>query len=206
MAGLRRSCAVGVSAMVRARVGLVGRATDAPQLQTRAEQPYWWCARLPARSTDGGSRSTQLETGVAVSVTSPAVTSEVVRRALADADALLKSDGGPTSAVDRLHTALHGHLIAVCSEAGIPHSATDSAAKLLKALRANHPRLRDLGPRSQDIEKILFSCANILDSLAPVRNQASVAHPNEALLSRDEALLVVNVSRTMLQYLDAKLA
>jgi hypothetical protein len=42
--------------------------------------------------------------------------------------------------------------------------------------------------------------------LNPVRNNASVAHPNEQLLGRDEALLVINVGRTLLSYLDAKVA
>ncbi|GAH63627.1 unnamed protein product, partial [marine sediment metagenome] len=33
----------------------------------------------------------------------------------------------------------------------------------------------------------------------------SVAHPNEDLLEKDEAMLVINVARTLLHYLDAKL-
>jgi hypothetical protein len=39
-----------------------------------------------------------------------------------------------------------------------------------------------------------------------VRNQASVAHPNEELLGDAEAHLVINVGRTLLNYLDAKLS
>jgi hypothetical protein len=40
---------------------------------------------------------------------SPAFTTDVVERALVDAEQLL-SGSGPISAVDRVHTALHGYL------------------------------------------------------------------------------------------------
>jgi hypothetical protein len=57
--------------------------------------------------------------GNVVGATQPAATTDTVQRALADAEALLKSRG-PVSAVDRLHTALHGHLVHVCRDAGVP--------------------------------------------------------------------------------------
>ena len=105
-----------------------------------------------------------------------------------------------------MHTSLHGYLIEVCDTAGIAHGFDDSMVALFKKLRADHPQLKNLGPRSQDVEKVLNSCANILDAMLPVRNRASVAHPNRELLGEAEARLVINVSRTMLNYLDAKLA
>jgi len=77
---------------------------------------------------------------------------------------------------------------------------------LLRKLEAGHPKLADLGPRAQDIKTILTASASILDALLPVRNQASVAHPNAALLGEDEARLIINVGRTLLNYLDAKLS
>ena len=45
-----------------------------------------------------------------------------------------------------------------------------------------------------------------MDALNPARNRGSVAHPNEELLDPDEAMLFINSARTVLQYLDAKLA
>jgi len=77
---------------------------------------------------------------------------------------------------------------------------------LLKKLRSGHPKLTDLGPRAQDVEKVLNSCASILDAFLPVRNQASVAHPNQELLDEPEARLVINVGRSLLHYLDSKLS
>ncbi len=43
-----------------------------------------------------------------------------------------------------------------------------------------------------------------MDAFNPIRNHGSVAHPNKDLLKKDEAMLVINVARTILHYLDAK--
>jgi hypothetical protein len=146
----------------------------------------------------------RLESGGLVPGSAPALTSDVVLRAIGDAEALLQK-GGPTSAVDRVHTSLHGHLRYLCDESGVVYATDDSVVALFKKLRQGHPKLRDLGPRGQDIEKILNACSSILDALNPVRNRASVAHPNEDLLGRNEAQLVINVGRSLLSYLDGKL-
>jgi hypothetical protein len=142
--------------------------------------------------------------GTAVPLGAPAITSVVVTRAIADAEALLKSSG-PTSAVDRIHTVLHGFLIAACSEAGIAHASDATMPALLKLLRAEHPKFQDLGPRADDIVRVLNSIGSIMDAFNPVRNRASVAHPNAILLDEAEATLVINAARTVLAYLDAKL-
>ena len=146
----------------------------------------------------------RLDRGGMVAGDAPAATTEVVRRAIDDAEALLQS-GGPTSAVDRVHTMIHGHLRYLCGEAGIEYGRDDSTTVLLKKIRREHPALQNLGTRAEDITKILNASASILDALNPVRNNASVAHPNQDLLGRDEAQLVVNAGRTVLAYLDAKL-
>lgn len=147
----------------------------------------------------------RLETGPLIAGAVPKITSEVVSRAIGDAEALLQTSG-PTSAVDRVHTSLHGYLMAVCDATGVAYAPADSMVALFKRLRASNPKLADLGSRSQDIEKVLNSCAAILDAMLPVRNRASVAHPNTDLLGQEEARLVINVGRTLLNYLDAKLS
>lgn len=130
--------------------------------------------------------------------------SEVVRRALADAENLLVSNGA-TSAVDRLHTALHGYLRSACAEARIAVAADASITGLLKTLKIGHPGLRELGVHSAELVKILNSFGSIVDALNTLRNHASVAHANENLLEEDEALLVVNAVRTLFNYLVRKL-
>ena len=124
-----------------------------------------------------------------------------------DAENLIQTQSsGPTSAVDRVHTVLHGYLIAVCDGAGIAYGERQTMVALLRKLEAEHPSLADLGPRAQDIKTVLNSSASILDALLPVRNQGSMAHPNAELLGEPEARLIINVGRTLLNYLDAKLS
>lgn len=133
------------------------------------------------------------------------VASGIVERAISDAETLLHSSGA-TSSVDRIHTALHGYLIVACENSGIQHSPDSSITKLYKLLRKQHPALDNLGPRSDDIHRILTSMASAIDALQPIRNQASVAHPNQELLDEPEAMLVINSGRTILAYLDDKFA
>jgi hypothetical protein len=147
----------------------------------------------------------RLESGPLIASQTPQITSEVVLRALQDAENLIQTSG-PTSAVDRVHTVLHGYLIAVCDGAGVAHGDRDSMVALFRKLEANHSSLADLGPRSQDIKTVLNSSASILDALLPVRNQGSMAHPNAEVLGEPEARLIINVGRTLLNYLDAKLS
>lgn len=109
-------------------------------------------------------------------------------------------------AYDRIHTALHGYLLSVCDKASIAYGGDPSVTELFKLLRQHHSALQNLGPRAGEIEKILRAFRSVLDTLNPLRNRASVAHPNETLLDEDEAMLVINAARTFLHYLNAKVA
>ncbi|WAK02797.1 abortive infection family protein [Methylobacter sp. YRD-M1] len=134
---------------------------------------------------------------------SPLSAGEVVRRALADSEKLLQSNGA-VSAVDRLHTALHGYLRSVCADAQIPVADGASITALFKAVRTNHPSLQDLGPQANEITRVLTAFSTVIDSINTIRNHASIAHPNENLLSDDEASLGVNAVRTIFNYLVKK--
>lgn len=147
----------------------------------------------------------RLEGASPVGTPRPAISKAVVERAIADAEKLLTSTGA-TSGVDRMHTALHGYLQAVCEDAGITHTKDDAMNRLLKLIREQHPAFETPGPRSQDVDKVLKSMGTIMDALNPVRNNASVAHPNADLLDAPEAMLVINATRTILHYLDAKIS
>lgn len=141
----------------------------------------------------------------AVAAPTPQSSTVVVERALADAEYLLGKTGA-TSAVDRMHTALHGYLLKVCADAGLPTKREDTLVSLLRLLRERHPKFASVGgARSDDITRILKSLGNILDVLNPIRNNASVAHPNEELLEAPEAMLAINTTRSVLHYVDARL-
>jgi len=146
----------------------------------------------------------RLRTGADVIAVELEAPSAVVRRALNDADALISASGA-TSAVDRLHTALHGYLKAMCADAHIDVGADATMNKLLKELRNGHPRLQDMGARGDDVARVLQGVGTVLDALNPLRNHASVAHPNAELVGEEEAHLVVNAVRTILNYLESKL-
>lgn len=130
------------------------------------------------------------------------ISNEVIERAIADVEVLILSRGA-VSGVDRIHTALHGYLRAICIRENLVYNKDDSIVKLFKLLRQQHPKLQST--RTQDIDRLLQSFAGILDSLNPIRNHASMAHPNENVLEKDEALFFINVVRTLLRYIDGKL-
>jgi hypothetical protein len=130
--------------------------------------------------------------------------SEAAMHALADAQALLESRG-PTSAVDRVHTGLHGFLKGVCQSAAIPFDADATPNQLLKLLLDQHVALQDLGPRGEEVRRMIRTTASIVDAMGTLRNRASLAHPNEELLDHEEALFVINLARSLLRFLDAKL-
>jgi len=160
--------------------------------------------RAPETRTEILGWLQRLETGeaaVAVLLEDP---SEAVRLALADAEVLIKATG-PERAVDRVHTAMHGYLIGLCTQAGFPVEDRPPMTTLFKTLQAGHPMLADVGPRSEEMTRIVRSMANILDALNPVRNSASGAHPNEQSVGEPEARLVINTVHTLLNYLEAKL-
>jgi len=160
--------------------------------------------RSPALRREIDAWITRLETGASTVAIDLQSASDVVRRALEDADTLMRTSG-PQSAVDRVHTAMHGYLHSLCAEAGIVLANRPTMNQLLKALRAEHPGLADLGARPEDVTRVLGALASILDALNPIRNNASVAHPNETLVDPAEALLVINTVRTLLTYFEQKL-
>jgi len=145
----------------------------------------------------------KLEETLLIATPNLTITSEIVERAINDAEILIQNNDA-ISGIDRIHTTLHGYLKAVCDKEQICYNKTDSMAKLLKLIRQNYPALQNLGSRSQNIENIFEIFPKILNSLDHIRNEASVAHPNNELLGKDEAILVINIARTLLHYLDAK--
>lgn len=146
----------------------------------------------------------RLRGGPAVALDDLRVQSEAVSRAIADAATLIR-ERGASSGVDRVHTTLHGYLAAIAREHQISLGDDPSMTELIKALRQHLPVLQDAGPRGQDVSSILKAIGSILGSLDPIRNRASGAHPNEAVLAEPEAILVIDAARTVLNYLDRKL-
>lgn len=163
-----------------------------PAPETRTEETRDWILELIAR----------LEGASPVQSRTPEDASAIVERALTDAETLLRTSG-PSSVVDRLHTALHGYLLDVCRRAEIECEPDASIAALLKLVRAEHPAFQGDAVRRDDVTKVLRAMGAIADALGPLRNNASPAHPNE-LLEEPEAHLVVNAARTVLHYVEMR--
>jgi len=159
--------------------------------------------RTAERAKEIRSWITRLRTGPNVEQPTLHITSEVVERALQDAQELVRTTGA-TSGVDRIHTALHGYVREVCNSAGLTVEDDATLTVLFKQIREEHPSFRNLGPRSDDILRVLRALATILDTFNPLRNKASVAHPNLELLPEPEAMLVINAARTIFHYVDEK--
>lgn len=146
---------------------------------------------------------TRLESGQAVATEQLIITNDTVERAIHDTKVLIETNGA-TSGVDRIHTALHGYLREVCKQAGITLAEDETLTQVFKKLKASHPALQGGGARQGDIDQIISSFSNTLDKLNPIRNKASLSHPNEELLEEDEAMFVVNSAQTVLNYLNRK--
>lgn len=132
-------------------------------------------------------------------------TANVVRQALRSAEREVTA-GEPLSAMDRVHTALHGHLKYLCNGANIPLPGENpSLTKAMKVLRTNHPKFSGLTVQADAIQTILTGMASVIDRINQLRNNASIAHPNEEVLSADEARLVVNAGFTILRYIEDKM-
>lgn len=161
-------------------------------------------ARTQDRAKEIRGWITRLRTGSQVEHPVLRITSEVVERALRDAQELLRATGA-TSGVDRIHTALHGYMREICQSSGLTVAEDAALTELFKVVREGHPAFSEIGPRSAEILRVVRGLATILDALNPLRNKASVAHPNQTLLPEPEAMLVINTARSILQYMDEKI-
>jgi len=130
--------------------------------------------------------------------------SDIVETALKDAEVLLATNG-PVSAIDRAHTALHGYLKSACDHHFVPYGKDAGVTELYKNIRQNVAAIKEMGERSEDLNKMLRSLMSVLDALNPIRNRASIAHANENLLGKEEAMFTINIISSVLHYLDAKL-
>ena len=128
------------------------------------------------------------------------ITGSTINQAIADAKTLLSTQGA-TSALDRIHTVLHGYLKQVCKEENISYADDATLNQLMKALRENHPALATI---DENADQILKSMANVLDKLNPLRNNSSLVHSNPVLLEPVEAMFVINSVNTLLGYLNSK--
>lgn len=125
-----------------------------------------------------------------------------LKLAIENAKTLLATHGA-SSAVDRMHTALHSFLRTICSNGSIKFEQEDSIGKLFAKIRESHPKFNDTDS-SSEVEFVLKSIPSTLVKLNEIRNSSSLAHSNN-LLPEPEAEFVVNLIQAVMRYLVQKL-
>ena len=146
---------------------------------------------------------TRIRGGPAVEMVDLRGASRTVHEAIRDASTLLR-ERGSTSGLDRLHTSLYGFLRSLCDHANLAYGERDETTKLWSILRKGARELAVAHPEREQVEKVLNGLATIIGALEALRNRASLAHPNEDLLSTEEAALAIDAIHTVANYLTRK--
>lgn len=139
----------------------------------------------------------------AVHVDAPKTTSSLisVNMALKEAQQLLSS-GNTIGAVDRVHTALHGFMKEICNDFD-PHANVEgsSITELFKLIKAKHQNFINMDPEAT---KIIKALSTVIDTCNFIRNNKSIAHPNENIIQDPEAMLAINSCRAIYNYIESK--
>ena len=125
---------------------------------------------------------------------------ETTNRLLRNAEASI-SIGNPDEALDRMHTALHSHFRSICNQHDIEYSTKDRVDELSKKI-GDHIQSNDSIETNNDVFKTLRSCNSILNNMNNLRNDYSLSHPNESLLSTSDAMFSINLARSIMRYFD----
>lgn len=125
---------------------------------------------------------------------------EVIEKALSDAE-LFMSQGKYDSAFDRVHTAFHGYLRKLLDNKQVAYEESDTLSQLYTKL---HSKISsDIGETaiSDLIRTSLRSASGIISSMNDLRNRHSLSHPNDVLLDKREAELVISLVKVISDYL-----
>lgn len=111
------------------------------------------------------------------------------------------------SAVDRSHTALHSLLHELVLHFGKEDEIKVDLPTLNHLFKIVKMDIVDKVENSNSkilVERTLHSFSNVFDVYSTIRNNNSLAHPNEDLIEDDEADFMVRTSLLFLEYLDKK--
>lgn len=127
--------------------------------------------------------------------------SDTIRKAINDSEMFLR-EGKYDSAVDRIHTAFHGYLRALLSDHGVPFDSEDIPALFSKLhnFYGNTIQPPDVAER---IKKILRSGGGMITAINELRNNNTVVHPNDNLINKREAELVIRLVNAITDYVES---
>ena len=101
-----------------------------------------------------------------------------------------------------MHTFFQGYLRNKCSQWQIQLEADANIKDALLSIIDNHQYFTEIN-REPELKNILKSLSNMCDRFDTFRNHHSLAHPSESLLERNEAKLMINVIRSLYEYIEA---
>lgn len=133
-------------------------------------------------------------------ITAPVRSIESVQVACDDANRLI-SDGQYSIAIDRVHTFFQGYIRNKCSQWQIDIEADTNIKDALLSIIDNHQYFTEIN-RVTELKNIFKSLSNMCDRFDTFRNHHSLAHPSETLLASNEAKLMINVIRSLYDYLE----
>lgn len=136
-----------------------------------------------------------------VDFTRIATKSEVVHAAVSDAEMLIR-EGNYSSAIDRVHTALHGYLEQLLAEHNVEYSESDGLPSLYNKLHSNYGIIISPPEVAERVKKILRCANGMIDAINEIRNNNSIAHPNGNLIQEREAKLVIRLVNVVVDYIE----
>lgn len=126
---------------------------------------------------------------------------ETLSSAIEDAQDFIRQ-GKYDSAVDRVHTVLHGYIFQLLETRGITANTEDGLPSLFSKLYTayeNNIKPAEVGTR---IKAILRSASGMINAVNELRNNNTVAHPNGQLIQKREAQLVIRLVNAIVDYLE----
>ena len=164
----------------------------------RPEVKAWLDSNAPDAAQELGSGQTQ-----ALPAPTSVSASMAMDQVLKDAAQLLRANG-PMACVGHVHAALQRYLREACARADLKVADDASVALLFESLRNGHPEFVTLDQHPQ-VGNVLASIAQALAALDTSQDDASIPQPGQALVEEAEAMLMVNLTRSLFDYLRARL-
>lgn len=134
-------------------------------------------------------------------ITAPANASESVQAACDEVNRLI-IEGKYPIAIDRAHTFFQAYLRDKCSDWKIDIKADAKIKDALLSIINNHKYFAEIN-RISDLKNVFNSLSNMCDRFDTYRNNHSLAHPSQSLLTNNEAKLMINVIKSLYDYIES---
>ena len=130
-----------------------------------------------------------------------AIRSDIIYKAIEDAE-LFISQEKYDSAVDRVHTAFQGYIRELLSVHHITFSKNDNLSALYSMLHKFYGSNIQPADVAKRIKEVIRSGIGIINSVNEMRNNNTVVHPNNLLIQKREAQLVIRIINSIVNYLE----